>query len=123
MGGSDTQAVLWGRGAGLGGDGPTRPGLLRLLLCSRVLGRSAFRWGFCSAGRDNSFLVSTVRSSLRNGFAYPVSEEPHSPRWGGWETLIILVLQTRGLGSPRNSELAKAPKTASVRVGTRSPGS
>lgn len=41
-----------------------------------------------------SFLVCTVRSGLRNGFTPPVWDEPQG---GGWETLIIIVLQTREL--------------------------
>lgn len=104
-GGSDTQAVLWGRGtrsgrgrAGLAGSARSPAGLSGIGSISIPLG------GFAAAGQDNSFPVGTVRSGLRIGFISPVSDELQ-PSVGWIEVLddypflfyFIFILQIRGL--------------------------
>lgn len=93
--GSDTQAVLWSRGAGSGREWAYSAGSARSPAGLWISGRPCIPLrGLAPAVQINSFLVCTVRSGLRNGFTPPVWDEPQG---GGWETLIIIVLQTREL--------------------------
>lgn len=90
-GGSDTQAVLWGRGAGSGWGRADLAGLLRFLTALGVSGRSAFLSGSRSCWGGITVFLSILCAQVCETVSHPVSEEPHSPGSGWWGSLMTVL--------------------------------